>query len=99
MDKKTTGIISYLTIIGWIIAYIAGDKENAKFHLNQSLVIGLGMVLISIIGGALSFIPFMPFVLWAVDVILFVFCIIGIIYAANGQDKALPVVGNIKLLK
>ncbi len=99
MDKKTTGIIAYLTIIGWIVAYIAGDKENAKFHLNQALVIGMGMVLVSIVGGIISFIPFLPFVLWALDLVLFVFCIIGIIYAANGEDKAIPLVGNIKLLK
>ena len=39
MDKKTTSWVSYITFIGWIIAYLAGDKEGAKFHLNQSLVI------------------------------------------------------------
>lgn len=38
MDKKTTGIVSYITLIGWLIAFCAGDKEGAKFHLNQSLV-------------------------------------------------------------
>ncbi len=39
MDKKTTGIIAYITWIGWIVAFCAGDKEGAKFHLNQALVI------------------------------------------------------------
>ena len=38
MNKKTTGIVSYITLIGWLIAFFAGDKEGAKFHLNQSLV-------------------------------------------------------------
>ena len=27
MDKKTTGIGSYITLIGWLIAFCAGDKE------------------------------------------------------------------------
>ena len=31
MDKKTTGIVSYITLIGWLIAFCAGDKEGAKF--------------------------------------------------------------------
>ena len=39
MDKKTTGIVAYLTWIGWLIALLAGDKEGAKFHINQALVI------------------------------------------------------------
>ena len=39
MDRKTTGIIAYLTLVGWLIAFCAGDREGAKFHLNQALVI------------------------------------------------------------
>ena len=39
MDKKTTGIVAYLTGIGLIIALVLGDREGAKFHLNQALVI------------------------------------------------------------
>ena len=38
MDKKTTGIIAYLTWIGFLVAILAGDKEGAKFHINQALV-------------------------------------------------------------
>ena len=30
MDKKTTGIVSYITLIGWLIAFCAGDKEGAN---------------------------------------------------------------------
>ena len=44
MDKKTTGIVSYITLIGWLIAFCAGDKEGAKFHLNQSLVLYLSLI-------------------------------------------------------
>lgn len=39
MNKKITDIIAYLTWVGLIIAFVAGDKEESKFHLNQSLVI------------------------------------------------------------
>lgn len=34
MDKKVTGILAYITWIGWLVAFFAGDKEGAKFHLN-----------------------------------------------------------------
>lgn len=49
MNKKTTGIVAYITWIGWIIAFFAGDKEGAKFHLNQALVIFLAGIVCSII--------------------------------------------------
>ena len=39
MDAKTTGIVAYLTWIGFLIAVCAGDKDGAKFHVNQALVI------------------------------------------------------------
>jgi len=39
MDAKTTSIVAYLTWIGLLIAVLAGDKEGAKFHVNQALVI------------------------------------------------------------
>ena len=53
MNKKTTGIIAYITWIGWIVAFCAGDKEGAKFHLNQALVILIGQIIAS----AVNFIP------------------------------------------
>ena len=54
MDTKTTGIVAYLTWIGLLIAFLAGDKEGAKFHLNQSLVLVLATMVCVII----------PFVCW-----------------------------------
>ena len=41
MDTKTTSIVAYITWIGLLIAFCAGDREGAKFHLNQALVIFL----------------------------------------------------------
>ena len=46
MDKKTLSIVSYITIIGWVIAFIIynGKTEKSsleKFHLEQSLGLGI----------------------------------------------------------
>ena len=96
MDKKVTGIIAYLTLIGWLIAYLAGDKEGAKFHLNQGLVLAICNIanvivgMIPLIGGILSSI---------ISIIILIFAILGIVYAAQDQDKELPIIGSIKILK
>ena len=38
MDAKTTGIVAYITWIGLVLAFVLGDREGAKFHLNQYLL-------------------------------------------------------------
>lgn len=68
MDKKATGIVAYISIIGWLIAFLAGDKEGAKFHLNQALIVDIGMLICS----ALSPIPFVGFIFGLVDIFLLV---------------------------
>ena len=94
MDKKATGILSYLGFF-WIVAYLAGDKEGAKFHLNQGLVIFIAEVILS----ALGFVPIVKYVASVVSLVLLVFAIIGIIAAANGEEKKLPIIGEIQILK
>ena len=96
MDKKITGIIAYLTWIGLLIAYFAGDKEGAKFHINQALVICLGSVVSMIVAAV-------PLIGWLVavvlDVFLFVCFVLGLISACKEEEKELPLIGQIKILK
>ena len=56
MDKKVTGVVAYLGIIGWLIAYLAGDKAGAKFHLNQSLVLAIAEVALGVLRAILGLI-------------------------------------------
>lgn len=88
MDAKTTGIVAYLTWIGLLIAFLAGDKEGAKFHLNQALVI----LLFGLLGA-------IPFVGWIWDVFMIVCWFIGFIGACQGQENEVPLIGKIRILK
>lgn len=93
MDKKITGIVAYITLIGWAIAYLIGDREGAKFHLNQALVLGLAELLVGIIGGVIGFVGSV------LGIVLFVLWIIALMGAIQGQDKKVPLLGDIVLLK
>lgn len=88
MDTKTTSIVGYLTLIGLIVALCAGDKEGAKFHLNQALVIFL-FALLGII----------PCIGWIWEVFIFVCWIMGLIAAINQEEKPVPLIGGITLIK
>lgn len=97
MNNKTLSIVSYITIIGWLVAYVKG-KDNAdamlKYHLRQALglalvniIFSLALNIVAMLVPALSFIGIFGLfflVLW----------IIGIINAANGAQKPLPVIGK-----
>lgn len=89
MDKRITGIVAYITWIGLLIAVIAGDKEGAKFHINQALVI----YLFTLVGAII------PCIGWLWDVFMLVCWVMGLISAINEEEKPVPVIGSIKLIK
>ena len=95
MDKKTTDIVAYLSWIGLIIAFVIGDRESSKFHINQSLVIWL----VSTLAGMVSWIPLIGILVKLVLLFCTVCWFIGFIGAIQGTEKPVPVLGGIKLLK
>lgn len=88
MDKKTTAIVAHLSLIGWIIALCAGDKEGAKFWINQTLVIFL-FTLLGII----------PCIGWLWDIFMVVCWVMSLISSINQEEKPVPLIGGIKIIK
>jgi uncharacterized membrane protein len=98
MNNKTLSIVSYITLIGWLIAYFNG-KEKAdsllKYHLRQAL----GLAIVSIIFNVVltivaTIVPALSF-LGIAGLVIVVLWIMGIINAANGAEKPTPLVGKI----
>lgn len=95
MSKKATAIVAYVFgVIGVLIGILAGDKEGAKFDLNQALILGIAYIVFYVI----SRIPVIGLVGSIGCLAVFVLEIMGIINAAKGEEKALPLVGGIKIL-
>lgn len=110
MDRKLTGVVGYLTWIGLLIAFVAGDREGAKFHLNQALVIWLAGTVLGVVTGILSILTAVPLLGWIVaalvglislvgGIFFFVCWLMGLVYAIQEQEKEVPVLGKIRLLK
>ena len=103
MSKKATGIVAYITWIGLIVAFCAGDREGAKFHLNQSLVLWIAELVLAVISGVAGFIPvvgtIVSLVVGICQLVLFVFWIMGLINAIKEEEKPLPLIGGIQILK
>lgn len=95
MTKKATGIVAYITLIGWLVAFFAGDREGAKFHLNQALVI----IIANLICSFLTYVPIVKYLVWIINIFLFVCWIIGLVAACKEEEKEVPLLGGIKILK
>ena len=96
-NSRTVAVVSYITWIGWIIAFLIRDRSDAfvAHHLNQALLINL----LKIAGGLCVMLPRYGEALSSVvGVAAFVLIIIGIYRAANWRTDPLPVIGEIRLL-
>ncbi len=101
-EDKTIAILSYITLIGFIIALVMHSSNKTKlgaYHLRQALGLMCTGFAIYIVLMILVIIPFlfiiklilMPLVSLGILVLL----IMGIINAANGEMKPVPLVGQL----
>lgn len=90
-NAQLISIICYLSFVGWIIAFIIyqNDKsELAIFHLRQSL----GILITIMIG---VFVFWIPIIGWLCAILMFVLWLMGLIYAAQGEQKTVPILGEL----
>lgn len=97
-EDRTVAILSYLTIIGFIVALIMhSNKKTAlgSFHLRQCLGLIISAIALSVAGIILAFIPVLGWLAVLVGWLGFlVLWVMGLIGAASGQQKPVPVLGE-----
>jgi len=90
---KTLSVISYMTLMGALIAYVLNQaKKNSlvSFHIRQSIGLQLfGFIISYILKYMLNF---SWYVVVAIFVLLF---LIGLNGAIHGEYKKIPVVGGL----
>lgn len=99
---KTVAILSYITLIGFIVAIVMHNNERNKselgaFHLRQS--IGIFCTWFALLIAQFIFV-LIPFLGWLINIALslsmialFVFWILGLISAINQEKKEIPFIG------
>lgn len=100
MTNKTLAIISYITIIGWIAAYLEYKKMKesnplVSYHLGQSLGIIIFSVALAVVTGIVaSVIPSLGIILSVAGLLPLVLIIFGIIAANNESNSPIPGIGK-----
>ncbi len=100
---KMVAILSYCTLIGFIIAMVMNSDQKNKselgvFHIRQAL----GLYITSFCMMFASFILiFIPVLGWIIAMLIniayigvFIFWILGLVSAINSEKKLMPVVGQ-----
>lgn len=92
-EEKNIAIISYITLIGLIIAFVMNNGKKAAFptyHIKQS--IGLAVT-----GLAIGIVGMVPILGWLVSFLgsvgLLYLWIMGLMNANNGKEKPVPWLG------
>jgi len=92
-EDRTVALLSYLTIIGFVVAIILHSSKKTQlgaFHLRQAL----GLIVTSFANIILAFIPIIGWILIPVVMLcLLVFLVMGFIGAVQGKMNPVPILG------
>ena len=95
-ENKVFAILAYIGILVLVPILAAPNSKFAKYHANQGLILLIVGVILSIVGALLNLIPVVGWVFMLVmEVIWLVLMILGIVNAAKGEEKPLPIIGNL----
>lgn len=98
MNNQNRGycMVSYITWIGWLVAYFAGDRNDPmlKQHLNQAFVLNIASIIIGFLNSQDGIFQTVGSFL---SLCVFIFEIMGIYRAYKMVDEPLPLIGDIKV--
>ena len=102
-QNKVMAVFAYLSWLVLIPIFGAKGSKFARFHANQGLALAIAEIICWVVLGILVKLPAIGWIFGLVEgvfsLVCLVFTIIGIVNAANGRAKELPIVGKIKVLK
>jgi uncharacterized membrane protein len=96
---KAMAIIAYIIVL--IPLFASKDNRFVRFHTNQGLILLILAILYSFVYRILLWIFGYGFIITIVGLlglVITALCIIGIVNAASGKAKELPVIGGFKIL-
>ncbi len=106
-NNKVMGVLAYLGLLVLVPIFAAKNSKFARFHANQGLVLliveAIVLTVVGIVFGILGNIRFIGWIFrlinWLINCVVIVPNILGIVNAARGRAKELPIIGSFRILK
>jgi len=97
-NPKTAGIVCYITLIGWLIAYFALYKNNkndfSAFHLRQTLLLHIIAFVLNVLAFLALWHLFSGIIVTILAIALLILWLVGVFSAVNNKTTPLPLLGN-----
>ncbi len=98
--NKLMAIVGYILPILFFVPLVNEASKNspfAKFHANQQLVLLIAAIAVDIVGSVIPLLGW--FIILPIgSVVIVVLAILGIVNAAKGETKPLPIIGGFKII-
>ena len=109
-DVESNKIISALGYVGILVVLpliLAPNSRYARYHANQGICLLVTSVIFGLISTALgTFLGFIPIIgkivvgiTGIIELVMFIFMILGIVNALKGKAKPLPIIGAFQIIK
>lgn len=103
-NNKGMSVLAYIGFLFLVPLLACPNSKFARYHTNQGLVLFLLEFALGVVTGILGIIPIAGLIIGGLlsavgGIFTLVLMIMGIINAAQGQAKELPLIGKITLLK
>lgn len=103
-NNKGMSVLAYIGFLFLVPLLACPNSKFARYHTNQGLVLFLLEFALGVVTGILGIIPIAGLIIGGLlsavgGIFTLVLMIMGIINAAQGQAKKLPLIGKITLLK
>lgn len=101
-SNKVMAVLAYIGILVLVPILAAKNSKYARFHANQGLVLFIAEIIynfVSAIIRAVLPLAVVNILLLVISALFLVLSIIGIVNAATGKAKELPVIGKIRIIK
>ena len=92
---ETKGKNTGMAIVAYILFFVpllteAKSDPFVKYHVKQGLVLFLGCLVSTV----LCQMPFMGLLFWPLNIVIMILFVLGILNAAEGKEKPLPLIGK-----
>lgn len=108
-NDKILSVFGYFGILFLIPLFAGNNSQFTRYHANQGLLLFILDIILYvialIIGGVIILVSgfqavlAVPLIMSLVSLVVMIFAIIGIVHAAQGEMKPLPVIGGFTLIK
>lgn len=92
-NGKIVAIAAYFSLIGLIVAFVLHNNDRTElgaYHIRQSI----GIIVLSIFLLGTVMVIGIGLLIWIVQVGVFVYWVLGLVSAIQGEKKPVPILGE-----